>query len=122
MDNVIITSHIASASPQAVDSCAAAAATSSPCACRGEEAAQRRQRREGVETDIMEDTATYRRPFPLPILEQFCRDGALRQCGLSEADARVTADVLVTTDTFGVFTHGIEGAARATSGGCGPEG
>jgi LDH2 family malate/lactate/ureidoglycolate dehydrogenase len=38
-------------------------------------------------------------------LEQFCR-AALRLCGLSEADARVAADVLVTTDTFGVFTHG----------------
>jgi ureidoglycolate dehydrogenase (NAD+) len=38
-------------------------------------------------------------------LEQFCQ-AALRRCGLREADARVTADVLVTTDTFGVFTHG----------------
>ena len=38
-------------------------------------------------------------------LEEFCV-AALRACGLSEADARVTADVLVTTDTFGVFTHG----------------
>ena len=38
-------------------------------------------------------------------LEQFCR-AALGRCGLNEADARVTTDVLVTTDTFGVFTHG----------------
>ena len=38
-------------------------------------------------------------------LEEFCR-AALRKCGLSEADARLTADVLVTTDTCGVFTHG----------------
>jgi ureidoglycolate dehydrogenase (NAD+) len=33
---------------------------------------------------------------------------ALRKCGVSEADARVTIDVLVTTDTFGVYTHGIK--------------
>ena len=33
---------------------------------------------------------------------------ALRKCGVSEADARVTTDVLVTTDTFGVFTHGVK--------------
>jgi LDH2 family malate/lactate/ureidoglycolate dehydrogenase len=38
-------------------------------------------------------------------LEQFCQV-ALRLCGLREEDARLTADVLVTTDTFGVFTHG----------------
>jgi ureidoglycolate dehydrogenase (NAD+) len=33
---------------------------------------------------------------------------ALRKCGVSEADARVTIDVLVTTDTFGVYTHGVK--------------
>jgi ureidoglycolate dehydrogenase (NAD+) len=42
---------------------------------------------------------------PVADLEGFCR-AALRKCGLSETDARVAADVLVTTDTFGVFTHG----------------
>ncbi len=31
---------------------------------------------------------------------------ALTGVGMSEEDAQVTADVLVTTDTFGVFTHG----------------
>lgn len=31
---------------------------------------------------------------------------ALRASGLSEADARTTAEILVTTDTWGVFTHG----------------
>lgn len=31
---------------------------------------------------------------------------ALIQAGLSEADANTTADVLVTTDTFGVLSHG----------------
>jgi len=34
--------------------------------------------------------------------------GALRKCGVSEADARLTIDVLVTTDTYGVFTHGVK--------------
>jgi ureidoglycolate dehydrogenase (NAD+) len=33
---------------------------------------------------------------------------ALRKCGVSEADARLTIDVLVTTDTFGVYTHGVK--------------
>jgi LDH2 family malate/lactate/ureidoglycolate dehydrogenase len=33
---------------------------------------------------------------------------ALKKCGVSEADARTTTDVLVTTDTFGVFTHGVK--------------
>jgi ureidoglycolate dehydrogenase (NAD+) len=43
--------------------------------------------------------------IPISDLEDFCR-AALQKCGLSEADARLTVDVLVTTDTFGVFTHG----------------
>ncbi|MGD0093714.1 MAG: Ldh family oxidoreductase [Planctomycetota bacterium] len=38
-------------------------------------------------------------------LEEFCQ-AALRTCGLSEEHARLTTEVLVTTDTFGVFTHG----------------
>jgi len=38
-------------------------------------------------------------------LESFCVT-ALRHIGLSDPDARTTADVLVTTDTWGVFTHG----------------
>ena len=42
---------------------------------------------------------------PVTGLEEFCR-AALRKCGLNDADARVATDVLVTTDTFGVFTHG----------------
>lgn len=45
---------------------------------------------------------------------------ALRACGVSEADARVTADVLVTTDTFGVYTHGtknLAGYVRRLQGG-----
>ena len=46
---------------------------------------------------------------------------ALRKCGVSEADARVTTDVLVTTDTFGVFTHGVK-CLRVTSRGCGRAG
>ncbi|HEY3289870.1 MAG TPA: Ldh family oxidoreductase [Anaerolineae bacterium] len=31
---------------------------------------------------------------------------AMQRAGMREADARVTADVLVTTDTWGVYTHG----------------
>jgi LDH2 family malate/lactate/ureidoglycolate dehydrogenase len=38
-------------------------------------------------------------------LESLCVDALLR-CGVSEANARVAADVLVSTDAGGVFTHG----------------
>jgi ureidoglycolate dehydrogenase (NAD+) len=40
-------------------------------------------------------------------LTEYCV-AALRKCGVSETDARVTVDVLVTTDTFGVYTHGVK--------------
>ena len=45
---------------------------------------------------------------------------ALRKCGLSEADARTTTDVLAGTDAFGVFTHGtkaLRGYVRRLRGG-----
>jgi len=38
-------------------------------------------------------------------LEAFCVEAMLKT-GMCEEDARITADVLVTTDTWGVFTHG----------------
>ncbi len=38
-------------------------------------------------------------------LAEFCA-AALRAAGVSESDAQITTDVLVTTDTMGVFTHG----------------
>lgn len=38
-------------------------------------------------------------------LHRFCV-AALVQCGLSDADAALTADVLTTADAMGVFTHG----------------
>ena len=38
-------------------------------------------------------------------LEAFCVE-ALTRVGVGEVDARITADVLVTTDTWGTFTHG----------------
>ncbi|MCL5096506.1 MAG: Ldh family oxidoreductase [Candidatus Omnitrophica bacterium] len=38
-------------------------------------------------------------------LEEFCVQ-AMVKSGLRDADARITADVLVTTDTWGVHTHG----------------
>lgn len=44
----------------------------------------------------------------------------LRQTGLSEPDAVTTADVLVTTDSWGVFTHGtknLRGYVRRLKGG-----
>jgi len=47
------------------------------------------------------------KPVSASDLTEFCM-GALRKCGVSEADARLTIDVLVTTDTYGVFTHGVK--------------
>src|SRR5437667_11680085 len=44
-------------------------------------------------------------------LHAFCVE-ALTQTGVGESDARTTADVLVTTDTWGTFTHGTK-ALRA---------
>jgi len=44
-------------------------------------------------------------------LHAFCVE-ALIQTGVGETDARTTADVLVTTDTWGTFTHGTK-ALRA---------
>jgi ureidoglycolate dehydrogenase (NAD+) len=38
-------------------------------------------------------------------LEQYCQ-AALHKCGVSDAAARQTTDVLVSTDTMGVYTHG----------------
>ena len=52
-------------------------------------------------------------------LETFSRR-TLQQAGLSEADARMASDVLVTTDTWGVFTHGtknLRGYIRRIQGG-----
>lgn len=42
---------------------------------------------------------------PVDRLEHFAVEALLR-CGLRRQHANITADVLVTTDTFGVFTHG----------------
>jgi ureidoglycolate dehydrogenase (NAD+) len=44
-------------------------------------------------------------PVRVEALERFCV-AALRAVGVGEGDARTTADVLVTTDTWGTFSHG----------------
>jgi len=52
-------------------------------------------------------------------LEEFCIE-ALRKAGINDRDAQITADVLVTTDTWGVFTHGtknLRGYIRRIKGG-----
>jgi len=54
-----------------------------------------------------------------PALERFVVE-ALTKVGISEADARTTAEVLVTTDTWGTFTHGVKnlrGYVRRIKGG-----
>ena len=46
-------------------------------------------------------------PGNIPVTELFqFVEAALRSTGLSEADANITAEALVSTDTLGVFTHG----------------
>jgi ureidoglycolate dehydrogenase (NAD+) len=58
-------------------------------------------------------------------LSEFCV-GALRNCGVGEADSRVTAEILTTTDAWGVFTHGTKALRgylrRLRSGGLAPRG
>ena len=58
-------------------------------------------------------------------LSEFCV-GALRTCGVGEADSRVTAEILTTTDAWGVFTHGTKALRgylrRLRSGGLAPHG
>src|SRR5688572_25272097 len=49
--------------------------------------------------------------IPVEDLRAFCLE-ALRKAGVSESDAQTTAEVLVTTDTWGTFTHGTK-ALRA---------
>jgi LDH2 family malate/lactate/ureidoglycolate dehydrogenase len=52
-------------------------------------------------------------------LEALCAD-ALRTAGVNEDDARATAEILVLTDTWGVFTHGtknLRGYIRRIRGG-----
>ena len=52
-------------------------------------------------------------------LHAYCVE-ALTKAGLPEADARTTADALVTTDTWGTFTHGtkaLRGYVRRLQGG-----
>ena len=38
-------------------------------------------------------------------LQAFCIE-AMRRAGMKEPDARITAEILVTTDTWGTLTHG----------------
>ncbi len=62
--------------------------------------------------------------IPISVLQQFAL-GALRQCGVPAEPAAVAADVLVTTDTWGVFTHGTKNlrgyVRRLRAGGLRPE-
>jgi LDH2 family malate/lactate/ureidoglycolate dehydrogenase len=74
----------------------------------------------------MPSTANEREVCVTPAqLEDFCI-AALKKIGVSEADARITADVLVTTDTWGVHTHGVKSLKhyirRLKGGGLNPRG
>ena len=57
-------------------------------------------------------------------MENFCFD-VLRRVGISEVDARTITDVLVTTDTWGIFTHGVKNlrgyVRRLRAGGLRPQ-
>jgi LDH2 family malate/lactate/ureidoglycolate dehydrogenase len=60
-----------------------------------------------------------------PALHGFCEE-VLRRAGLSDTDATTAADVLTTTDAWGVFTHGTKGLRgylkRLQAGGLRPQG
>jgi ureidoglycolate dehydrogenase (NAD+) len=52
-------------------------------------------------------------------LSEFCV-GALRNAGVGDGDSRITAEILTTTDAWGVFTHGtkaLRGYLRRLKGG-----
>jgi LDH2 family malate/lactate/ureidoglycolate dehydrogenase len=51
-----------------------------------------------------------KKPIPVADLQNLCQT-LFHRCGMSEADAALAADVLVTTDTFGVFSHGTKNLA-----------
>jgi ureidoglycolate dehydrogenase (NAD+) len=54
-----------------------------------------------METEARSDTGR----IPASRLHEFCVKAMVRS-GMREADAHITAEVLVTTDTWGTFTHG----------------
>jgi len=59
------------------------------------------------------------RRISVQALEKFCAS-ALAKAGVSPAHARTTTEILVTTDTFGVYTHGVNslrGYIRRVKGG-----
>lgn len=63
--------------------------------------------------------ATISSPVPIAALEEFCQR-VLLGLGLSEQHAAATTTALVTTDSWGVFTHGtklLRGYARRLRGG-----
>src|SRR5262249_12091828 len=71
------------------------------------------------ESTIMSTDPTTSQAVSVDALRAFCLE-ALAKVGVGEEDARTTADVLVTTDTWGVFTHGVKallGYARRLRGG-----
>jgi len=47
----------------------------------------------------------------LSVLSKFCED-ALVKTGVSQQNAKIVADALVTTDTFGVMTHGTKNLSQ----------
>ena len=53
----------------------------------------------------MTQCATSSRPVFRDQLDGFCVE-AMCLCGMTETDARLASDVLVTTDLWGVHTHG----------------
>lgn len=71
------------------------------------------------------NAAAARPLVPVAALHDFTRN-AFRAAGLGEADATTGADVLVTTDAWGVFTHGTKCLAgylrRLQAGGLRPQG
>jgi len=64
-------------------------------------------------------------PVPIPQLKAFVLD-VLARCDVAAADAETTAEVLVTTDAGGVFTHGTkflgDYTRRLRAGGLNPRG
>ena len=68
----------------------------------------------------MSEDRTSPRRISIDDLHRYCVQ-AMRTCGMRPEDARITADVLVTTDSWGVHTHGTKSLrtylARVRAGG-----
>jgi len=132
MDSVILAAHVASASAKAVQTLRESAADIVARAVRGEplpnivNGVGSKEKKgtfyfscsAGTTEEGNLDTSAKKQNVPFSSqrmaredLDAFCID-ALLKTGMREDDAQIAADVLVTTDLMGVFTHGTKNLGK----------